>query len=66
MTASIVDSVASWWFAIVLFVAIPLALLLRGVEKLQAWAGKTKKMSSAEREAVSMRRTRDEVRRHHG
>jgi hypothetical protein len=66
VTASIIDSIAAWWFAIVLLVCIPLALLSLGIEKLQSWAGKGKKMSSAEREAMLMRRTRDEVRRHHG
>lgn len=54
-----------WVFAIVLFVGIPMALLILGVEKMQRWAGKRRE-SSAEREAAMMRRTRDEVRRHGG
>lgn len=59
MLASIVQSIVDWWFALVLFVGIPIAVLLRVTE----WwvAQRQPPPTSADAEASSMLTTRDEV-----
>lgn len=58
IVANAVELVADWWFAIVLFVVLPLGVFVKLMESVENWRGRARSTSSEE--VDRMTRTREE------
>lgn len=59
-----IGTVASWWFAVVLFIVIPVLLLLNGIEWVRQHIPQAGPTTNSEREVAMMHKTRDDSERH--